>query len=142
MFVPHAKLLTAALNSTIELIKVSVSTPAGRPYRLRFALRKGSEMDAPLYPPSRAYEQPVVVPHRLDTATTSIAALLADPAAKAILLAEIPGFMARIGNEALKPHLYNFSPRSLVQFGIFKADALDRVDRQLGALPLTTTYAK
>ena len=99
-------------------------------------------MDAPLYPPSQAYEQPSVVPHRMDTNTTSIAALLADPAAKAIIIAEIPTFMARIGNEQLKPHLYNFSPRSLVQFGVFKADALDRVDQQLGTLPPTTTFAK
>ena len=99
-------------------------------------------MDAPLYPPSQAYEQPVVVPHRMDTNTISIAALLADPAAKAIVIAEIPNFMARIGNEQLKPHLYNFSPRSLVQFGLFKADALDRVDQRLATLPPTSTFAK
>jgi hypothetical protein len=99
-------------------------------------------MDAPLYPPSQAYEQPAVVPHRMDTNTISIAALLANPAAKAIIIAEIPNFMARIGNEQLKPHLYNFSPRSLVQFGLFKADALDRVDQQLATLPPTTTFAK
>jgi len=74
-------------------------------------------MDAPLYPPSRAYEQPAAVPHRMDTNTISIAALLADPAAKAIIIAEIPNFTARIDNEQLKPHLYNFSPRSLT-FGL------------------------
>jgi len=99
-------------------------------------------MDAPLYPPSQAYEQPAVVPHRMDTNATSIGALLADPATKAIVIAEIPNFMGRIGNEQLKPHLYNFSPRSLVQFGVFKADALDRVDRQLATLPPITTFAK
>ena len=99
-------------------------------------------MDAPLYPPSQAYEQPAVVPHRMDTNTTSIAALLADPAAKAIVIAEIPSFVARISNEPLKPHLYNFSPRSLVQFGVFKADALDRVDQKLATLPPTMTFAK
>ena len=99
-------------------------------------------MDAPLYPPSQAYEQPAVVPHRMDTNTTSIAALLADPAARAIVIAEIPNFMARISNEQMKPHLYNFSPRTLVQFGVFKADALDRIDRQLATLPATTTFAK
>ena len=99
-------------------------------------------MDAPLYPPSQAYERPVVVPHRMDTKTTSIAALLADPAARAIILREIPTFESRVGNEQLKPHLYNFSPRSLVQFGVFQAEALDRVDRQLAALPLATGLAK
>jgi len=92
-------------------------------------------MDAPLYPPSAAYEAPVRVPYAVTTANTSIKQLLADPATKAILLQEIPGFEGRIGNEQLKPHLDNFSPRSLVQFGLFKADALDRVDAQLRALP-------
>jgi hypothetical protein len=99
-------------------------------------------LDAPLYPPSQAYEQPAIVPHRMDTNTSSIAALLAYPVARAIVIAEIPNFMGRIGNEQLKPHLFNFSPRSLVQFGLFKADALDRIDQQLRALPPTTTFAK
>ena len=91
-------------------------------------------MDAPLYPPSQAYEPPIVLAYRMTTANTAIATLLADPAAKAILLREIPGFESRIGNDQLKPHLGNFSPRSLVQFGVFQADALDRIDVQLLAL--------
>jgi hypothetical protein len=95
-------------------------------------------MDAPLYPPSSAFEQPAILPHKLSTTTTSIAALLADPAAKAILIREIPHLEQRIGNDQLKPHLDNFSPRSLVQFGVFKAADLDRVDAQLSALPGTT----
>jgi hypothetical protein len=95
-------------------------------------------MDAPLYPPSQAYVAPTIVPHQLDTTRSSIADLLADPAARAILLQEIPTFEARVGNEQLRPHLGNFSLRSLVQFGVFQADALDRVDRQLAALPPAT----
>jgi hypothetical protein len=95
-------------------------------------------MDAPLYPPSSAFEQPAILPHKLSTTTTSIAALLADPAAKAILTREIPHLEQRIGNDQLKPHLDNFSPRSLVQFGIFKAADLDRVDTQLNALTSAT----
>ena len=94
-------------------------------------------MDAPLYPPATAYERPATAPHRLNTATSSIAALLADPAAKAIILKEIPGFEARISTPQLKPHLDNFSMRSLVQFGLFKAAELDRVDAQLRTLPMT-----
>ena len=94
-------------------------------------------MDAPLYPPATAYERPAVAPHRMNTTTTSIAALLADPAAKAILLKEIPGFEGRVGNPQLKPHLDNFSMRSLVQFGLFKAAELDRIDVQLRALPMS-----
>ncbi len=90
-------------------------------------------MDAPLYPPSQAYEQPVAQAYQMTTANTAIATLLADPTAKAIILREIPGFEGRISNDQLKPHLGNFSPRSLVQFGLFKADALDRIDAQLRA---------
>lgn len=95
-------------------------------------------MDAPLYPPSTAFEQPAILPHSLSTKTSSIAALLANPAAKAILMKEVPGFEQRIGSEQIKPHLDNFSPRSLVQFGMFKAPDLDRVDTQLSTLPKTT----
>ncbi|MBB5685976.1 hypothetical protein [Sphingobium boeckii] len=91
-------------------------------------------MDAPLYLPASAYEQPQTVDYLMSTANSSIAALLAVPAAKAILLAEIPEMEARISTPMLKPHLGNFSPRSLVQFGLFKADALDRVDVKLRAL--------
>ena len=94
-------------------------------------------MDAPLYPPATAYERPATAPHRLNTTTISIAALLADPAAKAIILREIPGFEGRVSNPQLKPHLDNFSMRSLVQFGLFKAAELDRVDAQLRTLPMT-----
>ncbi|HSI19306.1 MAG TPA: hypothetical protein VK980_16160 [Sphingomonas sp.] len=91
-------------------------------------------MDAPLYPPSASYEAPARVAYAMTTANTSIKQLLADPGTKAALLQEIPGFEGRISNEQLRPHLDNFSPRSLVQFGLFKADALDRVDTQLRAL--------
>ena len=94
-------------------------------------------MDAPLYPPAAAYERPAIATHRTNTTTTSIAALLADPAAKAIILREIPGFEGRVSNPQLKPHLDNFSMRSLVQFGLFKAAELDRVDAQLRTLPMT-----
>lgn len=92
-------------------------------------------MEAPLYPPAQAYEQPASIAYVMTTANTSIATLQAIPAANAILLAEIPNLQSRIANPALKPHLGNFSPRSLVQFGVFKADALDRIDAKLRSIP-------
>ena len=91
-------------------------------------------MDAPLYPPATAYVQPVRVPRKLDTKDTPIADLRAIPAAWAIVLKEIPTVEQRIGNEQLKPHLGNFSFRSLTQFGVVKTDDLDRIDVQLAAL--------
>ena len=92
-------------------------------------------MDAPLYPPSQAYEAPILVPYEMNTTNTSIAVLLANPAIKAIILKEMPIIGAMVSNEMLKPHLNNFSPRSLVQFGALKGDALDKVDAQIHMLP-------
>ena len=91
-------------------------------------------MDAPLYPPASAFEQPVRAPRHLSTQDTAIADLKAIPAAWAIVLKEAPNIEARIGSEMIKPHLGNFSFRSLVQFGIVKTDILDRIDTQFQAL--------
>lgn len=91
-------------------------------------------MDAPLYPPAAAFIPPRHVAHALSTQDSAIADLKANPAAWAIVLKEIPTMEARIGNEMLKPHLGNFSLRSLVQFGVVPAAALDRIDEQLKAL--------
>lgn len=94
-------------------------------------------MDAPLYPPAAAYVQPVRVPRALDTKDTSIADLMAIPAAWAIVVKEIPTIQQRIGNEQLKPHLGNFSFRSFAQFSTLKVADLDRIDVQLKALGAT-----
>lgn len=91
-------------------------------------------MDAPVYPPAIAYVAPPRLAYARTTANTSIKQLMADPATKAILEKEIPDIQVRIGNAQLKPHLDNNSPRSMVQFGLFKADALDRVDAQIAKL--------
>jgi hypothetical protein len=91
-------------------------------------------MDAPLYPPATAFEQPTPVAREINTKDTSIADLKAIPAAWAIVLKEIPDVEMRVGNPMLKPHLGNFSFRSLTQFGVVKSDALDRIDPQLRAL--------
>lgn len=88
-------------------------------------------MDAPLYPPANAWVAPRILPQQMTTRNSSFAELLASPEAKAILQSEVPGFEMLISNPQLKPHLGNMSPRDLVQFGAFKADALDRVDAKL-----------
>ncbi len=91
-------------------------------------------MDAPTYPPAQEFIAPHRLPRALTTADTSIADLQRIPEAWEIVEAEIPNVEARIGNEMIKPHLGNFSFRSLIQFGVVKADALDRVDAKLKAL--------
>jgi hypothetical protein len=91
-------------------------------------------MDAPVYLPSDHFVAPVRTPRILTTGDTSIADLLAIPAARAIVEKDLPGAGMLLGSPMLKPHLGNFSFRSLVQFGAFKGDALDKVDLELRAL--------
>ena len=91
-------------------------------------------MDAPTYPAAASFVQPQRLAQPLSTYATSIATLQANPAAWAIVKKEIPNVEARISNEQLKPHLGNFSFRSVLQFGIVQAEALDRIDPQLRAL--------
>ena len=93
-------------------------------------------MDAPLYPPARAFEAPVRLPRILNTTDAAVYDLKAVPAAWAIVLKELPGIESRFVGE-LEPHLYALSFRSLLQFGPrneVQADALDRIDAQLRAL--------
>ena len=90
-------------------------------------------MDAPLYPPSSAYEAPVRVPQQMTTRDSSFADFLANAEALAIVKSEVPAFEGFIKNPMLAPHLGNMGPRDMVQFGAFKGDALDRVDAKLKA---------
>jgi hypothetical protein len=91
-------------------------------------------MDAPLYPPAQRFERPRRLPRPLTTQETAVSELKAVPEAWAIVLGEIPKVEGRIGNDMLKPHLGNFSFRSLVQFGVVRADELDRIDEKLKLL--------
>ena len=90
-------------------------------------------MKAPLYLPATHYVAPQRVPTLMTTGTASFADFLANPAAKQIVESEIPAFDRLISNPQLKPHMGNMAPRTMVQFGAFKADALDRVDAKLAA---------
>ena len=90
-------------------------------------------MDAPLYPPARSFEAPVRLPRILNTSDAAVYDLKAVPAAWAIVLKELPGIENRFVGQ-LEPHLSALSFRSLLQFGMVKADALDRIDVQLRAL--------
>lgn len=91
-------------------------------------------MDAPVYMPSDHFVAPVRVARILNTKDTAIAELMALPAAWAIVQKNLPGLEMLLGSAMLKPHLGNFSFRSLLQFGAFKVTALDQVDVELRAL--------
>ena len=91
-------------------------------------------MDAPLYSPAKAFEAPVRVARAVSTRNTPIADLMTIPTAWSIILQELPGIEARLNVPMLKPHLGNFSFRSLVQFGFAKPDQMDRIDAKLNVL--------
>ena len=95
-------------------------------------------MEAPLYPPSQRYVAPERLVEPMTTRTSSFADFLANPEASAILESEVPGYDRLLGNPQLKPHMGNMAPRTMVQFGAFKADALDRVDAKLKAAGIMT----
>lgn len=90
-------------------------------------------MDAPIYPPSTAWEAPILVPQPMSTRNASFADFLADTKAKEILASEVPAYQMILGSPQLKPHLGNVTPRALADLGMFKADALDRIDARLAA---------
>ena len=91
-------------------------------------------MDAPLYSPAVAFVQPETIARPLSTSESAIADLQAIPAAWAVIVKAIPNIGARVGSEMIKPHLGNFSLKSLIQFGIVRPDAFDRIDADLRAL--------
>ncbi|HEX7820149.1 MAG TPA: hypothetical protein VF463_05975 [Sphingobium sp.] len=91
-------------------------------------------MDAPIYPPATRFVQPEIQAEYLSTAKTPIARLKANPAAWAIILKQFPNLAAQLGSDMLKPHLGNFSLRSLTTFGIVNTEGLDAADIQLRTL--------
>ncbi len=91
-------------------------------------------MDAPLYPAASEFVMPQRVAYRISTRNTPIAELMKIPAAWSIIVAEVPNIDARLSVPMLKPHLGNFSLRSLVQFGFAKPEQLDRADARMAAL--------
>lgn len=99
-------------------------------------------MDAPIYPPSIAWEAPILVPQPMSTRNASFADFLANPKAKEILASEVPAYQMILGSPQLKPHLGNVSPRALADLGMLKTDALDRIDAKLAAAGIQQGVAR
>ena len=99
-------------------------------------------MDAPLYPPSAAYEAPEFLSQPMTTRDCSFAQFLADPQATAILFEEGPAFRFTIATPQLKPHLDNMSPASMLQFGVTTQTQLDRIDARLKTAQIMTGARK
>ena len=106
-----------------------------RPRDSRLKTQNILPMNAPIYPPSEAYEPPVYLPQELNTTTVSIAALLASPEAKAIVLRIIPDFETRVNdNEGLRAHADNLPASLMVPWGVVDAATMEKLDKELRAL--------
>ncbi|WP_141397903.1 hypothetical protein [Novosphingobium sp. Chol11] len=91
-------------------------------------------MDAPLYQPARKFEPPRVLSQEPNTTTMSLSTLVADPEAKAILLAEAPAMKFVIGSEEFRPYLDNMPLRPLTKLNMVQPGEVDRVEAKLQAL--------
>lgn len=89
-------------------------------------------MDAPLYLPSSAWEEPARLSKTLTVGGSSMGEFLADPVGRAILKSELPGLDTIVSIPQLKPHLSNLSPLQLSQIGgVVSADAVKRIEVKL-----------
>ncbi len=91
-------------------------------------------MDAPHYPPAERFVLPERMARTLETRTTSIADLMANPAAWSIVTKALPIASGIVQVPMMKPFLGNFSLRDLAQFGLVDAALLTPIDEQLKAL--------
>lgn len=91
-------------------------------------------MDAPLYPPAQAFVMPERLPRRLNTRDVSIQDLMTHPQGRAVVLKQLPEIEQRLGFPQLRPHLYNFAFRDLLQFGLVQEPDLARIDEELARL--------
>lgn len=91
-------------------------------------------MDAPVYPPASEYIAPEMIPGPLNTRTSSLAELLANPKARAIMFSEAPPLEQTLTSEQIQPHLGNLSLRSLLDFGAVDQAAIERIDARFKAV--------
>ncbi|MHA4838163.1 hypothetical protein [Sphingopyxis sp. MSC1_008] len=91
-------------------------------------------MDAPTYPPARAWEAPTVHPSRLSVKGSSIQVLMEDPGAWAIVTKELPAAALVAKSPGAKALIDNVSLQILVDLGFAKPGTLDRIDAQLAEL--------
>lgn len=96
-------------------------------------------MDAPLYRPAQAYEEPRLRQAEFGVEAITVADLLRSDATRAILIQEIPGLDKLASVPQLQSTLSNITLTTLAEFSIFAGvipnGALDRIDARLRALP-------
>ena len=92
-------------------------------------------MQTQLYPPATVYQTPAKAPFEFCIDTIFVNELLASPSIKRMLEEAVPMFDRIIQSPLLKPHLSNFTLRSLSDFGIISADLLEDLDQRLRNWP-------
>lgn len=92
-------------------------------------------MDAPLYPPMIAYEEPALVPGQGGVESITIGELLAAPATRKIVLAE-PVLAKLLADPPFRHHLYNFTLGDLAGIvPVITREMIAKIDLELRALP-------
>ena len=86
-------------------------------------------MDAPLYPPASAFEQPRSLPQNLSIRTSAIADLQKDPEAMIVLKQMLPS-MATPREGTIAILIEPLSLRDASIYGGVKPDVLDRIEAE------------
>jgi hypothetical protein len=98
---------------------------------------RGDALDAPIYPPAAAFEQPIAAPYVLRLENVSLAELMRMPAAWDRVLKHLPWLELMTSSPMLKPHLGNMTVQSLAAFGMAPTrEVLAAVDEDLARLPV------
>jgi hypothetical protein len=92
-------------------------------------------MEAPLYPPATVYREPSAAPFEFCIDTVVVAELVRSPTILEMLESKIPNFGRIMHAPMLKPHLSNFTLRSLADFGVVSPDLLAEIDELLRNWP-------
>ena len=93
-------------------------------------------MDAPTYTSAAAFEQPATAPYVLKLENVSLAELIANPTAWAIVTKHMPLLKLMTGAPAIKPQLGNFTVQSLQDFiRTGSPETFAVIDEELGRLP-------
>jgi hypothetical protein len=92
-------------------------------------------LDAPIYPPAVAFEQPVAVPCTLSLDNVSLAELVQLPTAWSIVTRHIPSLQVIVTLPAFKPHLDNFSVPTMGPFMPMSPQVIAAINGELSQLP-------
>lgn len=90
-------------------------------------------MDAPLYPPASAYEQPQALPQVLSTRTSSVADLQADAEALAVLKAILPSMAEPLSGQ-IALLIEPLSLRDASVYGWVKPEDIDRIEAEFSKI--------